>query len=336
MARIVLALATSHGPMLSTPPDQWGQRAQADRVNRAHHFRGQVLTYDELVQLRAGERLHEQVTVARWHERHAACQRALTTLADLFRRVSPAVAVIVGNDQNELFGDDNLPAFCAYWGETIENVPLPPEQVAKLPPGLAIAEAGHCPPEGAVYPAASGLGRHLIAYLVEQGFDVAQSRALPKRGGSGHGIPHAFGFIYRRIMNDRAVPSVPVFVNALYPPNQPSVARCCAFGQALGRAIAAWPEDRTVAVIASGGLSHFVIDEDFDGRFLDATRRRDETAFTSLPSDWFRSGTAEIKNWIPVATLAMSAGLRLEMVDYVPCYRTEAGTGNAMGFVYWQ
>ena len=29
-------------------------------------------------------------------------------------------------------------------------------------------------------------------------------------------------------------------------------------------------------------------------------------------------------------------GKKMTLVDYVPCYRTEAGTGNAMGFVYWQ
>ena len=27
---------------------------------------------------------------------------------------------------------------------------------------------------------------------------------------------------------------------------------------------------------------------------------------------------------------------RPTVVDYVPCYRSEAGTGNAMGFVYWR
>jgi len=31
-----------------------------------------------------------------------------------------------------------------------------------------------------------------------------------------------------------------------------------------------------------------------------------------------------------------SLGKKMTLVDYVPCYRTEAGTGNAMGFVYWQ
>jgi hypothetical protein len=25
----------------------------------------------------------------------------------------------------------------------------------------------------------------------------------------------------------------------------------------------------------------------------------------------------------------------MQWVDYVPCYRTEAGTGNAMGFALW-
>jgi len=24
------------------------------------------------------------------------------------------------------------------------------------------------------------------------------------------------------------------------------------------------------------------------------------------------------------------------LVDYVPCWRTEAGTGEGMGFMYWQ
>jgi hypothetical protein len=30
------------------------------------------------------------------------------------------------------------------------------------------------------------------------------------------------------------------------------------------------------------------------------------------------------------------AGLVVDTVDYQPCYRTEAGTGNAMGFVTWK
>ena len=32
----------------------------------------------------------------------------------------------------------------------------------------------------------------------------------------------------------------------------------------------------------------------------------------------------------------MDLGRDMTLVDYVPCYRSEAGTGNAMGFAYWQ
>ena len=42
-----------------------------------------------------------------------------------------------------------------------------------------------------------------------------------------------------------------------------------------------------------------------------------------------------MKNWIAAAAAAQRAGLTMELVDYVPCYRSLAGTGNAMGFVRW-
>ena len=29
------------------------------------------------------------------------------------------------------------------------------------------------------------------------------------------------------------------------------------------------------------------------------------------------------------------AGLPMKLIDYVPCYRSEAGTGSAMGFARW-
>jgi 3-O-methylgallate 3,4-dioxygenase len=37
-----------------------------------------------------------------------------------------------------------------------------------------------------------------------------------------------------------------------------------------------------------------------------------------------------------VAGALLGSGLRFELVDYVPCYRSEAGTGNAMGFAVWR
>jgi 3-O-methylgallate 3,4-dioxygenase len=131
------------------------------------------------------------------------------------------------------------------------------------------------------------------------------------------------------------IPHVPVFVNTFYPPNQPPARRCFNFGRALARAIASWPEDINVAVIASGGMTHFVIDEAFDTKVLDAMQAGDTAALTSLPEEMFQSGTSEIKNWIAVAGIMAEAGLTMNLIDYVPCYRSEAGTGSAMGFAEW-
>jgi len=82
--------------------------------------------------------------------------------------------------------------------------------------------------------------------------------------------------------------------------------------------------------------AHFVIDEDFDRKVVAAMASGDEETLATLPESYFKVGTAEIKNWYPVIAAMNSAGLRYHQVDYAPCYRSEAGTGNAMCFAYWQ
>ena len=149
-------------------------------------------------------------------------------------------------------------------------------------------------------------------------------------------LGHAFAFVQRRIVGALRIPLVPIFVNTYYPPNTPSAARCFAFGRALGAAIAAYPKDLRVAVAASGGLSHFVIDEAFDHRILAAFQRNDVAALTGEPEVLYRSGTSETKNWITVAGMLADASLQMNLLDYVPCVRSEAGTGNAMAFALWR
>ena len=46
MAEIVLGIGSSHGPLLSTPPEQWDLRAKADRENKSHWFRGKTYDYE--------------------------------------------------------------------------------------------------------------------------------------------------------------------------------------------------------------------------------------------------------------------------------------------------
>jgi len=336
MAEIVLGIGTSHGPMLSTPWDQWDQRVGFDKQQKEHWYQGKTYDFVQLVELRKDEGLDAEITPDKWRARHEACRTAIDTLAAKYAEIAPDVAVIVGNDQTELFTDDNFPAFAVYWGETIENRPRTPEQIANLPPGVAVAERGHAPPEDAVYPGQPELGAHIARSVMDSGFDVSASRRLPKGSGYVNGIPHAFGFIYRQIMKDRVIPNVPVFVNTFYPPNQPSAERCYRFGFALKDAIESWESDARVAVFASGGLSHFVIDEPLDRKVIDAFEAHDFDALTSIPEDRYQAGTSEIKNWIPVAAIMDACGKDLTLVDYVPCYRSVAGTGNAMGFLYWE
>lgn len=333
MAQIVLGMATSHGPMLSTPPDLWSQRVTADKANKELAYRGRTWTFEELVALRAGEDLGRQLNPQSWHEKHTACRQALSELAKAWDRVRPDVAVIFGNDQMELFREENIPAFAVFQGETVENQEYDEDRMAELPPGIAISVHGHIPPNGAIYSGQPQLATHIVRSLILDGFDVATLKRFPAHRPT---IPHAFGFVYRQLMSDRVVPSVPLFVNTFYPPNQPPAARCRQFGRAVLRAVQAWPGQERVALMASGGLSHFVIDEMLDGILLDALRTGKGDALDAVDESFYQSGSSEIKNWIPLAGAMADLGWPATIVDYVPCYRSEAGTGNAMGFAYWE
>jgi 3-O-methylgallate 3,4-dioxygenase len=89
-------------------------------------------------------------------------------------------------------------------------------------------------------------------------------------------------------------------------------------------------------VIASGGLSHFVVDEEFDRAGLAALKRKDENALFSIPESLLQSGNSEFKNWIAVAGAVADKPVQMNLIDYLPCYRSEAGTGCAMGFALWK
>ena len=104
-------------------------------------------------------------------------------------------------------------------------------------------------------------------------------------------------------------------------------------GKEIRAAIDSWPQDIRVGVIASGGLSHFVVDEEIDGIVMKALREGDSDTLVSLPRERLNSGTSEIRNWITMADA--TEGLSHQWSDYVPGYRTLAGTGCAMGFGIW-
>src|SRR5262249_59469747 len=72
------------------------------------------------------------------------------------------------------------------------------------------------------------------------------------------GLPHAFSFVVKRLFDNQPSSILPVFQNTCYLPNQPTPRRCVALGEAVASAVTEWTEPATVAIVASGGLSHFV------------------------------------------------------------------------------
>jgi len=336
MARIVGAFGASHGPLLTTPPDQWQQRAAYDRRNPRHAHRGVRLDFAGLLAARGDVDFAPELEPARQAARHAACQAAIDEVAARFRACGADAAIILGNDQHELFKDDNTPAFLVYAGAEIANVEPGTDEMERLHAmGLGLAVRGHVPPGGAVYPGAPEIADALVDGLIDRDFDVALSRELPKPGGIEHGIPHAFGFIFNRIMRDAVIPTVPIFMNVGEGRNQPHLRRLLAFGHALGATIAALPADLKLAIFVSGGLSHYTVDEEFDQAVIAAMRSGDERALAAFPEPWFWGNTCESKSWLAMAAAMNDAGRTLDVIDYIPCYRSEAGTGQGMIFTSW-
>jgi 3-O-methylgallate 3,4-dioxygenase len=326
VAQIVVGIAASHSPQLSTPSELWRLHADRDRQNKELHFRGHVYDYDQLLEVRRGEHIEQQLDDSIWLEKHRRCDRGIDALAETLASTAPDVIVIVGDDQREMFLDDGMPTLAVFWGDTVECIPKPEEE---LPPSLRPARWANYGESREVYECVPELGRHIVERMMDEGFDVAQLRQQP----GGRSIGHAFNFVKIRIMRERVVPMVPVMVNTYFPPNQPRAGRCYEFGKALQRAIESWDGDTRVAVAASGGLSHFVIDEDLDHRVLDAFMSRDAAALASITQGELMSGTSEIRNWLVVA--GATEGLQLEVLDYVPTYRSPAGTGCGMAFARW-
>jgi hypothetical protein len=152
---------------------------------------------------------------------------------------------------------------------------------------------------------------------------------------NNQGLPHGYAFVVKRLFSNRPRPIVPIFENTCYPPNQPTPKRSFQFGQEIGRAIESWDSETRVAVIASGGLSHFVVDEELDWSVLNALRDKDAERLMSVPRERLYSAASETQNWIALGGALQNTDLNFELVEYVPVYRTPAGTGGGWGFARW-
>jgi len=330
MAQLVLGIGTSHSPQLSVAWDGWALRGEADKQHTALiGTDGIVSNYDDLLARADVKRIAREITDEMFRTRHRENQRAIGRLAEVLAKADLDALVMVGDDQHEYLLDDNLPAVCIYWGDQVVVKAGPPP----LPRNGNRRLIGYADKDR-TFPTEGKLGKHLIEFMVESEFDVGRSSHLdPTRGRAEGGIGHAFGFVYHRLMGDRVVPTVPIMLNTYYPPNQPTPKRCYDMGRAIRRAIEAWPIDARVGVLATGGLSHFVVDEELDSMALDGIKNRDVGKLSRLPRERMNSGNSEIRNWI-VATGA-TEHLEMRWSTYVPSYRSPAGTGCAMAFAEW-
>ena len=326
MASIVLGVGTSHTPMLYTEPHDWPQYETRDRRMELLDRDGNVRAYDDLAR-EAGPEVERALTPEHLASSYQACQSHLDRVAMAVAETAPDTVIIVGDDQKELFQEENLPAILLYRGESILNkhrAPKPGE-----PPWWSDALSKYYGRgRDETMPVDASLANHLIGFLMAEEFDVAQSTRLPEGLGEGH----AFAFIHSRILDHRSVPVVPVFLNTYYPPNQPTPRRCYRLGAKIAQAVEQWETDARVAVIASGGLSHFVVDPELDQTVLHAFAEHDAETLVSLPTHKLNSGTSEIRNWIVMC--GATEHLQHAWHDYVPAYRTPAGTGTGCAFGY--
>jgi 2,3-dihydroxyphenylpropionate 1,2-dioxygenase len=160
-------------------------------------------------------------------DRANAFRDSLSEVNRRLREIAPDVVVIVGSNHFRGFWLDLIPSFTLGVGEVV-----------------ASGESGT--PKGP-QKADPVFANDLATFLVEAGSEVAISARLQIDHGQSHAIQY--------LLDGLDVPVVPLVVNVFAKP-LPTLQRCADLGRRLGEAIEAHADGRTVAVIASGGLSH--------------------------------------------------------------------------------
>ncbi len=330
MAHIVLGMGVSHTPLLTLGPEEWAHRAAVDYKNpKLNMSDGRLLTYDELL-AEVGPVHEAVVTLTQLQEKAGRCDAALEKLADELESVRPDVVIIIGDDQTELFTSANQPVLAIFHGsDVVMNGKYGHEG---SPEWIQRMGRGYLMDENHILSGSPDLALSLISALIEAEIDVA---ALSKvEESSERGFGHAYGFIVKRLFRGRQMPIVPVLLNTYYPPNVPTAGRVFKMGQALASALEAAPQDLRIAIVASGGLSHFVVDELLDRKILRAFAEGDSETLKQIPREALNSGSSEILNWIMAAGAMASSNLEWQV--YEPLYRTAAGTGVGAAFVMWK
>jgi gallate dioxygenase len=217
----------------------------------------------------------------------------------------PDVLFIVFNDHVTSFFFDHYSHFALGIGESY----LPADEGAgprNLPP-----VKGH-----------SGLAHHVATALVAEEFDLSffQDRPLD------HGCFSPLSMLWPH-EPDWPGKIVPLQVGVLQFPI-PSARRCYKLGQSLRRAIESYPEDLSVVVVGTGGLSHQVHGEragfnntEWDMKFMELIET-DPVALTELTiADFAKRGgfeSAEVIMWLIMRGALPAKVRRTHQSYYLP------------------
>jgi 3-O-methylgallate 3,4-dioxygenase len=318
MASVVLGIGTSHTPQVSMGASMWPVHAQAVDVH--------LVDFDARA-AQVGDAMADQISSQRFEERYAACQANIEELGSLLRGAAPDVVLVIGDDHREVFSEECSPGIAVYCGNEVWDLP---SEDADLPlETLRVSDWAYHGQAPVKYDTHGALGTHIAAHLSECGFDPT----VVERLADGKSLGHAFTFVKRRLAAGWTGSLLPVWLNAFYPPNRPSARRCFEIGQGLRAAIERWPGEERIAIVASGGLSHYIVDEHLDHTLLAAIAADDEATLCAVPDEMLESGSGEIRMWIAAA--GALRGLTVTHSEYVPGYRSMAGTGVGCGFTAW-
>jgi 2,3-dihydroxyphenylpropionate 1,2-dioxygenase len=151
--------------------------------------------------------------------------------------------------------------------------------------------------------------------VVDHNFDMAYSEDAE--------LGHAFSIPFEYVIGGRNIPVVPFFTNVYMPP-LPTPRRCAALGRAVAEIVRGRKE--RVAVIASGGMSHFPgtrkylhPEFDFDRWLVAQFETGNADALLNMTGTQLDEvGNTEMLNW---ATMFGAIGPQEgELIDYIPTW----------------
>lgn len=317
MATLAFAVGSSHGPTNQTPPEDWLRLGEGDKADPRYD-------YNEML-AKAKPGMEAEIALEKRQQRGAGLLVALDRLREQVAAANVDVMLVISNVHQERKTESQ-----AVFGVLrAESFPVRVKTGERFDPAMRFS--GNRPkPVTREQVGNAALANHVIEGLIERGFDISCADGLPE----GTAVDESFSFVYDLLPEGSTVPIVP-FQLSRYRPYQATPARCVALGHALREVIESWDSNLRVGLLASGGLSHQVIDEELDLRVIKGLTTGDLDDLGKLDRDQlnYAPGTPEILNWVTVAA-AMSPQ-KMTLVDYIPAYRSLAGTGHGLTYGYW-